>query len=86
MIAEGDSYELAFFETEIYLKNLLRLDEMTVNTLLDRVWNFYKVSLELPSGQTVILRDDQDVLNDWDRLVVLEEDENADSRRTLHLR
>jgi hypothetical protein len=45
-----DSYELAFFETEIFVARVLRLSEVERNGLLDRLWSFRHVSIDLETG------------------------------------
>lgn len=53
----GDSYTLEFFECEEKLRVLLRLDEVDVNTILDRLWNFYHVRFDVDTPEIVeILR------------------------------
>lgn len=46
----GDTYELVYFDCEKYLKSILKLSEIQINTILDRLWNFYSIEVDLEAG------------------------------------
>ena len=51
---DGQSYSLEWFETERIFRTLLRLNEIDSNTILDRLWTFHKVEVDL--DQPAIVR------------------------------
>lgn len=54
-----NTYELAFFEMEPYLKNILKIDEEKRNRILDLVWNFYHVAFAVDVEYVLPLRGKQ---------------------------